>query len=448
MDAVPGSGEDNLDPLALSTEDPIALFVSTVKESWNIQLAEDTYINRYYSCCIRNMVREHMSSFKEATSTMEFYEKILNYQTIKASKAYTQLMAYNDNEFSELMTQLPSVEYVDTIGKYIAFLVMCIICTAKERFVIEKNNAAKVYETVRTLTHKFLNRASTIHSKFKCKNMFIGLPCYMFPSQNAGNEIIEWGRDLLNNQYMSRYKDYIEYLNENPRDPNERIVSIYFMRDTWYFQNSVPEYVLKGLCFRHDDPISLEKDTGVRFFLKFLPHENSYVYYDVQTKTNRVEFPKKVTTRNDCFAISVNDNNIKNLSYFVTTYSHQFYMDQLFQVDKLTNLTDVTEDLESELPPLNDFPSDESPVINGLPDDDNQNGRRGDQEVLRQKAWNKIEERLERVEKDHIEIAKSCHVVAETLDRLERHADSLRHAMVNLAKKIDYQTGYSPMMFE
>lgn len=138
MDAVPGSGEDNLDPLALSTEDPIALFVSTVKESWNIQLAEDTYINRYYSCCIRNMVREHMSSFKEATSTMEFYEKILNYQTIKASKAYTQLMAYNDNEFSELMTQLPSVEYVDTIGKYIAFLVMCIICTAKERFVIEK----------------------------------------------------------------------------------------------------------------------------------------------------------------------------------------------------------------------------------------------------------------------------------------------------------------------
>ncbi|QZW33596.1 MPPV-275 A type inclusion-like fusion protein [Magpiepox virus 2] len=73
---------------------------------------------------------------------------------------------------------------------------------------------------------------------------------------------------------------------------------------------------------------------------------------------------------------------------------------------------------------------------------------RGDLGQLKQKALKRLERRLARVEQDHVEVAKSCSIVAETLDRLERHADTLRQSMVNLAKKIDYQTGYGHMYLE
>ncbi|ARF02802.1 SWPV1-238 [Shearwaterpox virus] len=468
MDAVPGAGEDEeLDPRQpISTNDPVTLFVSIVKESWNTQLRQDTYISRYYACCIRNIIRHHMTSFKFNT-VAEFYEQALNYDTLIKSRAISSLMSYNNGEFAELLQQIHNESLVDTVGKYIAFLTMFLLTTSKERINIEKGDIDKIYETVKRIRHRYINRVARIHVKYRCKSMFIGIPCYMFPDDSGFEEILNWGSNMLSRSYMVMYKSYIEYLKQNPRNPgDDRTLMLSFSSDTWYFNNSIPEYVLKGLCFRHDDMISTEKDVKVRFYLKHLIGNNQYVYYEVNTKTSYIKFPSNIGVKNDAFAVAIeeSDDNRASLDLISPTYRHPFYTIDKFppgglvKLDKGGVVPEDDRDKESD-----NLPADEDPIDDGGDDDDDDyddyneeldnNGnvldkedkKRGDLGPLRKQALKRLERRLNRIEQDHVEVAKSCSIVAEAIDRLERHADTLRQSMVNLAKKIDYQTGYITM---
>ncbi|AYP74104.1 A type inclusion-like/fusion protein [Fowlpox virus] len=465
MDAVPGaSEEEELDPRRpITTNDPVTLFVSIVKESWNTQLRQDSYINRYYACCIRNIIRYHMSSFKFRSVT-EFYEQALNYETLIKSKAYSSLMSYNHGEFAELLQQIHNSSSVDTVGKYIAFLTMFLISTSKERITINKGDIDKIYETVKRIRHRYINRVASIHVKYRCKSMFIGLPCYMFPDDTAFEELLNWGNTIFVKPYVEMYKNYIEYLRQNPRNPGDnRTLMLSFSSDTWYFNNSIPEYVLKGLCFRHDDMISTEKDVKVRFYLKHLLGTNQYVYYDVNNKTSYIKFPSNIGVKNDVFAIAIGETSDDKIpkELISDTYKHPFYAVEqdlpggLVKLDK-GGVVPEYDDKDGE---IDDLPIDEPPLEDDddefddnilLPEDkvknpEDEQFKKGN---IKQRALLRLERRLSRVEQDHVEVAKSCSIVAETIDRLERHADTLRQSMVNLAKKIDYQTGYSTMFLE
>ncbi|AIZ77355.1 putative fusion protein [Parapoxvirus red deer/HL953] len=54
-----------------------------------------------------------------------------------------------------------------------------------------------------------------------------------------------------------------------------------------------------------------------------------------------------------------------------------------------------------------------------------------------------IEERLVGLLDSYTSIATCCRETGERLDRLERHMESLRQAMMSLNRKIDVQTGYA-----
>ncbi|ARE67502.1 SWPV2-ORF251 [Shearwaterpox virus] len=475
MDVVPGAGEEEeLDPRQpIPTDDPVTLFVSIVKESWNTQLRQDSYINRYYACCIRNIIRYHMESFKDHRTVSEFYGKILNYETLIKGKAYSGLMSYNHGEFAELLQQIHNSTTVDTLGKYIAFMVMFFISTAKERISISQDETDKIYETIRRIRHRYYNRITSIHMRFRCKYMFIGIPCYLFPDDSAFGEILEWGANIFNKPYMMMHKNYLEYLKNNPRNPGDkRTVMLATTASTWYFNNSIPEYVLKGLCYRHDDIIATETDERVRFYLRYLPDSNKYAYHEVISKTYPVKFPSPITVKFDTFAVSIGNPDAEGNKYsdlISTTYNNPFNA-----IDELKPAGTVKLNSEDPVPPdynkaSDGLPVDEDPINADDDDDDDDDDEdkmdknrpvagddmnrredkaRGDLGQLKQKALKRLERRLARVEQDHVEVAKSCSIVAETLDRLERHADTLRQSMVNLAKKIDYQTGYGHMYLE
>ncbi|AYO89784.1 A-type inclusion protein [Fowlpox virus] len=473
MDVVPGAGEEEDDvviPKPVSTNDPVTLFVSIVKESWNTQLRQDTYINYYYANCIRNIIRYHMESFKDHISVSEFYGKILNYETLIKGRAYTSLMSYNHGEFAEMLQQIHSFNSVDTVGKYIAFIVMFFITTAKERISLTQDETDKIYETIRRIRHRYFNRIASIHMRFRCKSMFIGIPCYLFPDDSAFGEILEWGSNMFSRPYMIMHKKYIEYLKNNVRNPgNRKVVMLATTASTWYFNNSVPEYVLKGLCYRHDDLIATETNDKVRFYLRFLPDSKKYVYHEVNTRTPQVKFPSPVSVKFDTFAISIGnpEEEGNRPDDLITTYEHPFYT-----IGEVKSAGGVKLDSDDLVPPEDGKASDgllidEDPIDDDDDDDDDddyridknipengkvdiydENKKRGDLGSLKQKALRRLERRLGRIEQDHVEVAKSCSIVAEAIDRLERHADTLRHSMVNLAKKIDYQTGYGHLYME
>ncbi|ALA62515.1 A type inclusion-like/fusion protein [Turkeypox virus] len=459
MDAVPGALEEEDDDVELRAKgkpNPVVAFVSAVKESWNIQLRHNAYINRYYNCCIRNLIRFHIDSFSAHRNVLEFYQNILSYKTLIDSKSYKRLMNYNHGEFAELLQQIHTPASVNTIGKYMAFLVMYLITASKERLDLFNADIGKIKETIRRIRHRFINRVANIHIKYKCNSMFVGIPFYLLPEDDAAAELLNWGRELYYKDYMSLYTSYLEYLRANPKNSTNNTLIITRAQHTWSFDRTVPEFVLKGLCYRHDDWISIKNNVSARFYLRYLPDTAQYVYYDVTSMSDHITIQSRIGIMHDIFAIVIgdieDDSDIADI--IMPSYSSMFYTVELLPVKgkiPIAGSVNIPED-EKRIPDniMDEEPDDgedrhdpfpSRPVSPPVYDDDPNS-------ITVTKQLQALEDKINKVTSDHVEIAKSCNIVAETINRLERHADTLRLSMVNLARKIDIQTGYGSLLPE
>ncbi len=269
------------------------LLLGEVSHLWNIELSDDSGLDRSVRKTIRNVIRGIYDKENDKFND-EFYY-LIN-ETIGEDiffSEHTDTFSYKNKSDAS--------SYVDTEGKYIFF---CVLYLCRLGVELEK-------EGISEKIHDYVKSLISIHSKFRCKHMFIGFPSLIINSlEETTVQQMYHLFESAENSYTDLYEEFLLFVIITPRiaSTDKKKVTIGQGRSSFTTVVSIPEFIMEGLCLSSRDRITKNKDVNNAFMYIREYDGVSFTYVELV----REEYPHGVADEetneiNECSALLMLD---------------------------------------------------------------------------------------------------------------------------------------------
>ncbi|ASK51323.1 A-type inclusion protein [Eptesipox virus] len=238
-------------------------FIEEVEKLWSSSLNNTSSLSRKSKNVIRNLFREVTNSNISSSCYDILLKKQLHGDSINA--VYRSLYGSGSDIDKR----------VDTVGKYILFVVVTYLA-----ILIDDKDSKEI---VSILT-KFVNVISNIHSKYKCKYMFVGIPAIILFNKLDSTDVQKL-YSLFSTKLNTNVELYEEYFNfivsSDTYFNKKKFVKFSYGPVSFASSISVPDFVMEGLTFRSCDRIEKSEDI-----------DDVYVFITVESDPKTYAFSK------------------------------------------------------------------------------------------------------------------------------------------------------------
>ncbi|AEN03718.1 truncated A-type inclusion protein [Yokapox virus] len=214
-------------------------FIQEVESKWDDELHQFSGLYRKTRNIIRNIIRD-IVILTDDKKRDEFYNTFLS---TKLNNTNTSI----DKEYRYLFGNGYDIESrVNTIGKYILFVVMTYITSTFK---------LTTYDEVVDILSKLLNVICNIHDKYLCEYMFIGIPVSLINILNIkGINNIYTVLNQRYSRYVSVYDEFFLFLKNNHyMQSNKYNITLAYGPVSFVTSISVPDFIMESLTFKACD---------------------------------------------------------------------------------------------------------------------------------------------------------------------------------------------------
>ncbi|ARF02801.1 SWPV1-237 [Shearwaterpox virus] len=255
----------------------IRKFESLVIQTWDQDLNERSFLNRRDRKIVRNIFRNFIhyscnTDLIHGVQTQVLYPKSLDNHFLG------EFIRYNNQGIKKLYNKIDMsndrMPDISTKGRYIVYFVTYLLYMGNNDIKFNYSDSShNVSKKIADIVTDYLRLVSSVHSRFKCKCMFIGLPTYYVHLMSADDIIMamesvadkprngpeEYERNsTIHIKEMCAYQDFLNFIVASKKTKNKglcvKLCGIPFETDY-----SMSELIMDGLCYCFTDEVTIKK---------------------------------------------------------------------------------------------------------------------------------------------------------------------------------------------
>ncbi|QRI42982.1 A type inclusion-like protein [Cheloniid poxvirus 1] len=255
----------------------IRKFESLVIRTWDQDLNERSFLNRKDRKIIRNIFRNFIH-YSCDTDLIHGVQSQVLYPKSLDNHFLSELIRYNNHGIKKLYNRIDMsndrMPDISTKGRYIVYFVIFLLYMGNNDTKFNYSDSYKsVSKKIADIVTDYLRLVSSVHSRYKCKCMFIGLPTYYVHLMSADDIIMamesvadkprngpeEYERSsTIHIKEMCAYQDFLNFIVASKKAKNKglcvKLCGIPFETDY-----SMSELIMDGLCYCFTDEVTIRK---------------------------------------------------------------------------------------------------------------------------------------------------------------------------------------------
>ncbi|QGM48898.1 A type inclusion-like protein [Magpiepox virus] len=255
----------------------IRKFESLVIRTWDQDLNERSFLNRKDRKIIRNIFRNFIH-YSCDTDLIHGIQSQVLYPKSLDNHFLCEFMRYNNHGIKKLYNKIDMsndrMPDISTKGRYIVYFVVFLLYMGNNDTKFNYTDSSyNVSKKISEIVTDYLRLISSVHSRFKCRCMFIGLPTYYVYLMSADDIIMAMESvgdkprngpeeyEITSNIHireMCAYQDFLNFIVASKKAKNKglcvKLCGIPFETDY-----SMSELIMDGLCYCFTDEVTIKK---------------------------------------------------------------------------------------------------------------------------------------------------------------------------------------------
>nr|WCB87080.1 CPPV269 A-type inclusion protein [Cooks petrelpox virus] len=256
----------------------IRKFETLIVRTWDHDLNERSFLSRRDRKVVRNIFRTfiHYSCDNDRIHGVQaqlLYPKNLDNYFLG------EFIKYNNNGIKKLYNKIDMsndrMPDISTKGRYVLYFVTYLLYMGNNDTKFSYSDSARaVSKKVSSIVTDYLRLVSSVHSRFKCKCMFIGLPMYYIHLMSADDIIMamesvgrkpragpeEYERNTtIHIKEMCAYQDFLNFIMASKKAKTKGL-KISLCGIPFETDYSMSEQVMDGLCYCFTDEVTIKKN--------------------------------------------------------------------------------------------------------------------------------------------------------------------------------------------